>query len=269
MGKLVTFWSPYIGRAKVTSTLCAVVGSFGMLYPEISVAISHSVPGSMELEEKLDFRSELIGNREFYGKFGISALEINYMQAVLTSEKIRRCGISLFMESLTLYPNVKEKMLDELSFHLLSECLVKEYDILFLDLESGDKRNSRKLMEVADLIIVVLPQAPVYWNHFFEKEEEWLIGKNYSVILGGYLGKSRNSLGYYTRKKQSRGKNILAGMVPMNAGYLDAMSEGKALHFFLENQLVLKKEENYEFIHQAKKTAENIKKRLFFSRSAE
>ena len=265
MGKLVTFWSPYIGRAKVTSTLCAVAGGFGILYPDISIAISHSVPGSMELEEKLDFRSDRKGSRAFYEKFGISALAVNYMQSVLTSEKIRRCGIPLFMKSLTLYPNVKEKVMDELFFYLLSEGLVKEYDVLFLDLDSGDKKDSRRLMEAADLIVVVLPQAPAYWNDFWDKEAEWLEGKKYTIILGGYLEKSRNSLGYYTRKKKGRGDFIFAGTIPMNAGYLDAMAEGKALHFFMENQLALKKEDNYEFIHQAKKTAENIKKSIFVS----
>lgn len=266
MGKLVTFWSPYIGQAKVTSTMCAIAGAFGLLYPEINVAISHSAPGSTELEEKLDYPNGPGGKMELYEKFGISALCLNYMQTMLTSERIRRCAIPLLMKNLHLYPHSgQEKGREKLVFQLLSEHLVKEYDVVFLDLESGFQQKSRDFMEVSDLIVLVLPQEPAAWERFFLREADALEGKRYVTLIGGYLEKSRYSARYYVRKKECGAERTFVGVIPINTGFFDAMSEGKALHFFLKNQLVTKNEENYEFIFQAKKTAENIKKALVLS----
>ena len=98
MGKLVTFWSPYVGQAKVTSTLCAVLGALGMQYPEFEIAIGHTKADSIELEERLDDRFCLENKKELYEKTGVSALTLNYMQAVLTSEKIREWHIFLFSQ---------------------------------------------------------------------------------------------------------------------------------------------------------------------------
>lgn len=264
MGKLVTFWSPFTGQAKVTSSLCAIAGMFGLQYPEISVAVSHIKQNSMELEEKLDNRSGWEAKQELYKKAGIAALKLNYRHAMLTPEKIRRSAIPLRMRSLFLYPNTEQEM-DSLTFRLLTEDLKKEYDAVFLDLESGKKDNSMLFLKAADFVVVVLPQSPVYWECFFKQEAECLEGKNFCILLGGYLENSRYKKNYYSGKKEFKEKGKLAGVIPINAGFLDAMSEGRTLDYFFRNQRVKKKEENYGFIVQTKKAAECIKKNIFLS----
>ena len=57
----------------------------------------------------------------------------------------------------------------------------------------------------------------------------------------------------------------IIGVIPWNAGFFDAMAEGKTLDFFLRNQFTTKREENYEFILQAEKTATYIKKHILLS----
>ena len=104
MGKLVVFWSPFVGQSKVTSTMCAVAGAIGITYPNLELALTHAQMDSMELEERLDFRSGTSEKKELYEKTGIAALQLNYMQAALTSEKIRSCAIPLLMKSLYLFP---------------------------------------------------------------------------------------------------------------------------------------------------------------------
>ncbi len=265
MGKLVAFWSPFIGQAKVTSSLCAIAGGFGIQYPEISVAISHITSTSMDLEEKLDNRSGMEVRRELYSKTGISALKLNYRHAMLTSEKIRRSAIPLRMKSLFLYPNVEqESETDNLTFRLLTENLKQEYDVVFLDLESGKKERSLRFLKAADLVVVVMPQAPEYWD-FFEQEMELLEGVAFCTILGGHLEKSKYGKVYYSRKKDVKEKGKPVGEIPMNAGFMDAMSEGRTLDYFFRNQQIKKKEENYEFMAKTQKAAECIRKKLFLS----
>lgn len=265
MGKLVTFWSPYIGQAKVTSALCAVAGAMGMQYPELEVAISHTKTESMELEERLDYRFGMEGKKELYEKSGVSALALNYMQAVLTSEKIRRCAIPLFMKSLYLFPGGKRGMQEELVFRIMTENLVREFAVVLLDLENGKNEKSLRFMNAADAVVVVLPQHPDYWEVFFREEAELLAGKKFYIMIGDYLGNSRYSMNYFGKRKEYRGKERLIGGIPVNYGYRDAMIEGRTLEFFLRNQKVESKEENYEFIVQTKKAAEYIKKNLLLS----
>ncbi len=263
MGKMITFWSPYIGQAKVTSSLCAVAGMFGMEYPELSIAISHIHRDSLALEEKLDSSTPVETRKELYKKTGISALKLNCRQAVLTSEKIRRSAVPLRMKSLYLYPYTEQEM-DRLTYKLFTETLKNEFDIFFLDLENGKQELSLRFMKEADLVVVVLPQSPVYCKQFFE-QEEWLKEKEICVLFGGYLPKSKYSRNFCMRKTERKADGGWTGAIPINTGFFDAMTEGKTLDYFFRNQLVGKKEENYEFIVQAKKAAEGIRKKLFFS----
>lgn len=268
MGKLVAFWSPYAGLAKVTSSLCAIVGAFGMQYPEYTVAISQIPTGFLGLECRLDHQ---LANRqgekkvrEWYEKNGMAALALNYMQAVLTSEKIRRCAVPLMMKSLFLYPHgSKEIMEDDMLSQLVGEYLKTEYDVVFLDLGNGHDDSTDVWIDMADYVVVILPQSPLYWKQFYSYELDFWKRKQFCILIGGYLEESKYSIGYYRKKREFRACGHLAGAIPMNAGFADAMSEGKTLDFFLRNQLAVKKEENYGFVVQTKKAADYIKKNIF------
>ena len=266
MGKLVAFWSPYTGKAKVTSALCAMAGAMGMQYPELDIAISHTQAESIELEERLDYRFGQEEKRELYDKTGISALALNYMQAVLTSEKVKRCAIPLFMKSLYLFPGAGKKgMQEEVVFQILAKHLVKEFSAVFLDLETGRNETSYRFIDAADATIVILPQHPAYWERFYQEEAECLPEKKLYFIIGDYLESSRYGIPYFVRQRKYGVKDKMLGIIPINTGYRDAMIEGRTLDFFLKNQLSEKKEENYEFIVQTKKAANNIRKKILLS----
>lgn len=262
MGKLVTFWSPYAGHAKVTSSMCAIAGIFGMQYPEYDIAITHTKKNSMELEEMLDSQTGQEIKQEIYKKSGITALKINCKQAALTSERIRRSAILLSMKSLYLYPYAGSEM-DALAVRIITETMKNEFDIVFLDLESGENKDSVDIMKEADLLVIVLPQAPAFWDKFLSREPEWLTGKRTCILLGGFFTDSRYGMNYYARKRNRTEIGEVAGVIPVNRGFFDAMSDGKVLDYFYRNQEVRKKEDNYEFMVQTKKAAENIRKKLF------
>lgn len=262
MGKLITFWSPYTGKAKVTSSVCAIVGMLGLLYPELSVAISHTHPNSIELEEKLDAPKEAGKQQEMYRKWGINLLKLYCRQAKLTTEKIRRSAISLCMKSLYLYPN-SERHMDNLDYQLLTETLKEEFDLVVLDLENGEGEASRSFLDSADLIVVVLPQDPGCWNVFWKKWGIFLEGRNYLILFGGFLETSRYSTRFSIKLIDKNTKGRMAGVIPINKAFFDAMTTGRTLDFFFRNQYVRKKEENYEFIIQTKRAAEKIKNALF------
>ena len=263
MGKLVTFWSPFIGQAKVTSSMCAIVTAFAMQYPELELALSHTQPETMELEERLDCRVGFAGKKELYEKTGVSALLLQYMQGGLTSERIRRCAIPLFIKSMYLFSGIgKKEPLDPIQYNILTEKIVKEFDITFLDLASGEKEASFQFMKVADAVVVVLPQKPSCWELFFKQWMKKLEGREIYIIIGGYFGNSKYNETYFKRRRDYRVKGKWIGIVPMNIGFMDAMIEGRTLEFFLKNELIGKKEKNYEFMEQTKQAAEQLNKYL-------
>ena len=263
MGKFIAFWSPFIGQAKVTSSMCAITAAFAMQYPELEIALSHTQPESMELEQRLDCRIGFTGKRELYEKTGLSALTLQYMQAGLTSERIRRCAIPLFIKSMYLFSGIGKKApLDPIQYSILTEKIVQEFDSTFLDLATGEQETSFQFMKVADIVVVVLPQSINCWELFFKQYMGKLEGKEVCIVMGGYFGSSKYNETYFKRKRECKTKVKWIGTVPSNIGFMDAMIEGRTLEFFLKNELIGKKEKNYEFMEQTKRTAEQLKKCL-------
>lgn len=265
MGKLITFWSPYQGKAKVTSSMCAVAGMLGILYPECEIAISHTSHGSVCLEEKLDSGIQAENKKSLYERMGITALTLNGMQAALTPEKIKRCAVPLFVKSLYLYPAAGADYSKDVVFSILTECIRQEFAAVFLDLETGWNEVSLRYMRASDFIMIVLPQEPECMEVMWSEKMELLEQIPKACLIGGYLENSRYSLNYFIRKSDGRSKGRFVGAVPMNVAFLDSMIRGKTLEFLLRNLLARKKEENYEFIVQTKKAAEYIKRTVIVS----
>lgn len=263
MGKLVTFWSPCLGHGKATASLCAVAGGFMLNHPELSIAISHTQRDSLSLAEKLDNREVFRIKKELYENLGINALKMYFRQSAVSEEIILRCGIPLMKKPVYLYPNVQYKWSEEQTvFQIIAKQLRQTFDIVFLDLESGNRKNAIPYMKEADCPVIVLPQEPAYAEPFLQDMEELLDLKEYGIIFGGCFKESRYSSNYYKNNSGKKVAGKIFGEIYLNNGFFDAMSGGRTLDYFLRNQLAVKKEDNYEFICQAKKTAECISKKI-------
>ena len=239
--------------------MCAIAGAFGLLYPQTDIALCHAAGNSTELEEAMDYRFRIDGQENYYEKSGMAAMTLQYMQSALHAKQIRKFGIPLLLKSLYLFPeNGKHDSMEDIRYKLLTEKMKLEFPLVFLDLKSGESIETMRFLECADAIVVVLPQQPYFWDEFMRKHPDWYGRENVKFIIGRYMEKSKYSLRYYLRRKEFR--NDLLGMIPMDVGYMDAMSEGRAPEFFLKNQWAEKNEEHYEFIFQAQKTAEKLKK---------
>lgn len=266
MGKIITFWSPYRGHGKVTSTLCAVVSSFAIQNPEFAIAISQSTASPMSLLGKLDHRMLLNAEKNIYETVGIGALKLYCRQKVLSGEIIRRCGLSLWLKNLFLYPNIGSEITEEnFNFQLISDNLASEFHFVFVDLESGKGKQLTRYAEASDYLLIVTPQEPFYLENIGKTIEELPQNTDYGIIIGGYYEKSKFCKQFYKRTLDKRVGSKIIGVIPWNAGFFDAMAEGKTLDFFLRNQFTTKREENYEFILQAEKTATYIKKHILLS----
>jgi len=263
MGKLVSFWSPYAGHGKVTSSLCGIIGGFIMQYPELSLAVTHMQKDSVTLLTKLDSHALLWKDKGLLDGFGISTLKMYDRQSSVSSETVLHCGIPISGKKVFFYPNFSRNGLgNPIEFRGLTKQLKKEFEIVFLDLESGNREETLGYMQESDYVVVVLPQDPLYADYFLQKEEAIMNNINYGIIFGGCFYNSQYRSTYYKRKYGKKLSDKFLGEILWNADYFDAMSAGKTLDFFLRNNSPVKKEENYEFIIQIKKTTERIQEHL-------
>lgn len=264
MGKLVTFWSPFAGRAGCTAVMGAVAAAMAMRHPELEIALCQMQQNFFELIKRMEYRGDTEFRKELYEKMGLNALALQYMQAELTSEKIRKCGITLMFRSLYLYPAVGRKETMEAVYEkILKEKMTEVYDFVFLDLEAGENSYSYDYMKAADLVVLILPQEEACWKRYEEMFKQKLGEKEICIIMGRYRSESRYNENYFRKIQYRIGGNYI-GTIPDCIGYMDAMAEGRTLEFFLKNQMVRKREANYEFMEQTCKTTEKLK--LFLDR---
>ena len=265
MGKLITFWSPYKGHGMTTSSVCAVAGGFMLQYPECKIAISYTQQNTMSLAEKLDSRDLFYKRKELYENLGINALNRYIRQMELSDEIIGRCGIPLQSKFISFYPNIHTIGEEEnLSFIILTKQLKHSFDIVLLDLESGNREDAVSYMKEADFSIIMLPQEPAYAERFLREEKDFLEQVDYGILFGGCFTETKYNSAYYKKNTDKMVGSRIIGEIYRNVGFFNAMCSGKTLDFFIRNQRTIKKEENYEFICQAKKAAESIGKKIIF-----
>ncbi|MBQ8877753.1 MAG: hypothetical protein IJ029_03425 [Lachnospiraceae bacterium] len=266
MGKLVCFWSPYAGHGKGTSSLCAVLGGFVLQHPELNIAVSYTQKGDKSLIKKLDGDVAAWNDNGWLDSFGIGTLKMFSRQNTVSTDYIRHCGLSVSDKELFFYPNVSWGEPDDReTFELMTKHLPKAFDIAFLDLESGDKERAVQYMEAADYVIVVLPQEPLYAEKFLQENSGSFAGIDFGIIFGGCISSSQYRSAFYKKRYGKKTGDRILGEILWNADYFEAMSAGKTIDFFFRNNMPVKKEENYEFISQVKKTTERIREKLVFS----
>lgn len=263
MGKLVCFWSPYAGHGKSTSSLCAVLGGFVLQYPELTMAVSYTQKEEESLISKLDGKVAGWNDNGWLDSFGIGALRMYSRQNTFSTEHIRHCGLCVSNQNLYFYPNASLGGTDDkATFELMTKHLPKAFDIVFLDLKSGDKEMALQYMKAADYVVMVLPQEPLYAEKILQKNSDFFEETDYGIIFGGCISGSQYRSSFYKRRYGKKAEEKILGEILWNADYFEAMSAGKTLDFFFRNRMPVKKEENYEFISQVKKTAERIRKKL-------
>ena len=266
MGKLVCFWSPYAGHGKTTSSLCAVLGGFALQYPELNIAVSCTQKEDKSLIKKLDENLAAWSDKGWLDSFGIGALKLYSRQNAISTDNIRHCGLSASNNKLYIYPNFSwRETEDGETFELITKHLPKAFDIAFLDLDSGNTEKVLKYMEAADYVIVVLPQDPLYAGQFLQEDSVSFAGIDFGIVFGGCIPSSQYRSSFYKKRYGKKTGDRILGEIMWNPDYFEAMSTGRTMDFFFRNNMPVKKEENYEFISQVKKTTERIQKKLIFS----
>ena len=264
MGKLIVFWSPWHGQAKVTASMGAAAVMMQKITGE-QVVMTHTQFGMADLEGCFDARRSADKRRVLYDGAGLQALILNFKQNQLTREQVERCTIPVLQEGLYLLPGVEQSQqlsededMEKVIETILLRAVVPAYDWTFVDLASGKNRLSIRLMEQADMIVVMLSQNTATWSDFFNRWSSLALQKNIFYMIGGYKRESKYTINSFRHMLRTYTSDAQCGMIPDCTGYMDALSEGQAALFFLMNRKVKKKEENFEFVQECTKTVQQL-----------
>ena len=266
MGKLIVFWSPWHGQAKVTASMGAIASTLHHQTKE-SVVMTHTQFGMADLEGMFNFRMEEEKRRTLYESFGLSSLVLRFKQSWLTDEIVEQALLPVTASTnLYLLPGttqsaevVRETDAEAVLHTILARDLKKSNEWVFVDASSGDNSLTKKLVDSADAVVVTLSQNVATWDRYFD-EEGWLFEKkNIFYILGGYDQESRFNKRNFIRMYSDYVSDENVGVIPYNVGFMDAISLGSVARFLYANESVHKKDSNYYFVQECKVTAEKLK----------
>ena len=132
---------------------------------------------------------------------------------------------------------------------------VTENEYLLIDTACGCGLGSQKIMEEAELTVIILPSEKESVDMFFQSEISFK--ENSFFILGKYRTESSCKPSYLTSKYRIPRSRI--GMIPYNAGFEQAMKEGSTIAYVTRNMNCSKRNNAYRFIRCATETVKKLR----------
>ena len=263
MGKMIVFWSPWHGQAKVTASMGAVAIQLNRISKE-RVVMTHSQFEMADLEGMFN-RMDPEKRKLLYINSGLSAAILRFKQSKLTEDAIEQCLIPVTSTGLYLLPGteqsaavVQETDTSDIVRTLLARDIPNHYEWVCVDLLSGNNPLSMQLIEAADVVVVTLSQNAATWEGYFKNSPAPFKKDNVFYLLGGYDANSRNNEKRFMQLYSKYVTEDRVGVVPYCTGYMDAISSGTAMTFHYVNENVKKNEENFCFIKECAQTAEKL-----------
>lgn len=264
MGKLIAFWSPWHGQAKTTASMVAVALALNNISGD-RVVMFHTQSGMANLEGMLEHTAGREKRMENYEKVGFEHLLRISEKENITSNEVIQSALPTVMRELFYIPGMVAKRdglfanrnLQEDLYTIATSNIPQAFDWSFVDLASGNNLLSMKIMDVADMVVVMLSQNIATWDRFFEEFEALSEKENVFFVLGGHKTDSAYGIKEFRRYRHID-KNK-CGVVPDCVGYMDAISEGRVCNFFLMNEDAKMDDENALFIGESKSVAMRVK----------
>lgn len=260
----IVFWSPVHGQTRQSSNMLAVALMLTMKQKR-STLITQTQYRMNDLEDAVIGRAVTKKIREqFYQDMGIEAVGRCIKHKRLEKADLENCCIQVLMNSeLMLLPGARSANY-EIHYELLNEILLyvlrqaeQYFDYVLADTNPGADRISGQLLEAAEVVVVSLSQNLGVLDAFFENFPEELQGKKVFYLFGAYLEDSCYNLhNLRFRYRQLRREN--SGVIPLNVGFMDAISAGKTVDFLEANLESEPGDTNYMFVSEVERVSEAL-----------
>lgn len=132
---------------------------------------------------------------------------------------------------------------------------ITEKEYLMIDTACGCGLGSQRILEEAELTVIIFPPKRECVDAFFQSETEFR--ENSFFILGNYRAEPSCRPSYLTRKYHIPKERI--GIIPYNVGFEQAMREGSTIAYVTRNMNCSRRNSAYKFIQYATETVKNLR----------
>lgn len=254
----IAFWSNVKQQSGVTSSVALVSVLWIELFAEkVAVTANHICNYGLEKRLYDGTRFEEATAKKAYS-YCIG--EPEYFR-IIYSNDIKRQG--LLSNKLCFFPmeKVEGRLFEtDVLFEMDSEVFDAEY--VLIDTACGYGRCSQKILEKADIKVILLPPNRECIDSFFEIAMD--ICENSFFIIGRDLALPSCRPSYLTKKHKIPKERV--GVIPYDRGYEQAMKDGSVISYVMRNMNCSKRNSAYRFIWCSTKTVKRLREYVMYRR---
>lgn len=247
----IAFWSNVRHQSGVTACVAAISILWAEIYAEGVVITSNHVCNA-SLIKRLHGGSEREERKQKRG-YCYSIGEPEYFRILYSAKR----ETMLWLDDNLRYVPMEAEEVELFRGGSLRkvEQQLGEREYLLIDTACGCGSSSQRVLEEAELTVVLLPTQKEEVDAFFQSGTP--LQENSFFILGNYQSTPPCCPSYITKKYKIPKERI--GLLPYNAEFEQAMRDGSTIAFFAANLKCTKKSKSYRFIQYAMKTAKNLR----------
>lgn len=245
----IAFWSNVRHQSGVTSSVALMSVLWAELFME-EVAVTANHICNRSLVKRLyggSEHEERAARKSFNYIFG----EPEYFR-LLYSGKIRT---TLWLNDSLRFIPMEGEAAELFSTEGLKGMNKTEQKYLMIDTACGCGLNSQKILEDAEVTVILFPPERECVDTFFQSETGFR--ENSFFIIGKYRGASCRPS--YLNKQYGIPLERI-GVIPYDFGFEQAMREGSTIAYITRNLNCSRRDKEYRFIRNAMKTVENLRK---------
>lgn len=253
----VAFWSNGRGRSCVTSNLACMSVLSVLNRPDERAIIFENHRNIINLGSTLlntYSNNEIKENSEYHIESGLDkVLRLVESGTEMTEERLH--GLSKeFLGRRLLYLPTDEKSAENLEYYLEREAvramsyMEQHSSVVFVDTTAAPLASSRMILQQTDFVVVNLSQNLQMLDHFFRNFKS--IQEKAFYLIGNYDIHSQLTRDVIQKRYHISQERI--GVIPHNANFSDAISNGSLIPFLISHYSCKKNDENYEFIRYAR-----------------
>ena len=247
----IAFWSNVRCHGGVTSSVALVSVLWTQLFKEEIVVTSNHIgtkslakrlQGGCEYEERIDKKAYryMVGEPEYF--------------RMLYSGKVKT---TLFLNDSLRYVSMENDKAELFYTEGLGgvKNRVAEQEYLLIDTACGYTLCSQKILEDAEVKVIIFPPDREYMDAFFQSGSR--IKEECFYIIGNYRFEGACRPAYLCKRYNISRERI--GIIPYNFGFEQAMLEGSTIAYIAQNLRCSRRNKEYRFMYYATETVVKLR----------
>lgn len=255
----VAFWSNVNGKCS-TSSNAAALSIMSTLECNSKIVLFENNIGISSLENALVNKKNVMTVNEGsydYNNIGMEPLIKKINTDFTDINSISNNTIHFLGDRLFYLPwdNIANKDIYEYELNMVIDSLIEKLEVfagnVFIDISGSNTLSTKSILNDVDIVVVNINQNHAVIKDFFDNYN--FIADKAFFILGNYEQYSRLDMNAISRYYKINPNRI--GTVPYNYEYREALNNGRVIDFISKYYNCRKRDSNYYFISQIKRSS--------------